>query len=557
MQKLWLKDFDLFISASLEESGAALAQQGAVRRLNEVERNFWVAVVSDQGQDFETEIILSPNKIKSYTCECWTDKRRRMMCPHIVASLLTIRRYLDQQRQADPEPAPDVEPGRRRISLQDAVSSAPESALRAFLLAYAKTDRRLAYQLRIEFAEYIAGLESPLEAVVDQAFPAQVDRPNNRSHLESLRQSLGWLRKKMRAAIDEQHCAEAWRILSASAYALQKANAAGPEFRDLALTCHEEILSLWLSLSPGQLSPELLDEVEQALTNMGLEGQIPPALEIAALRWLLGLPARPYQRYAEWFSEGAHPSPFFLTGLLAGDLALRGRDESALKVLRANDPSAAEAMRCIALFIALQTPNAALRTAIAHADDLLCADHEALRADLLRVVEAYAAHIDGDLLREWLMRSGDAAYLSALRRAYGPGVWAARVDDLIETLRGAGHEEALAMALIAENRLEEVIDIMASRPHVASLLGLLSSARPDYETVLADAAIRRLGAYLETHFGDPASMYVVQLVQKLHAAGLRDGAARIAGAILQQFPDRVMIASELRERKIPVGHVFE
>lgn len=526
-----------------------------MRRLNEVERNFWVAIVSDQGQDFETEIILSPNKIKSYTCECWTDKRRRMMCPHVVASLLTIRRYLDQQRQAEPEPSPDVAPGRQRIKLQDAVQSAPESVLRAFLLTYAKSDRRMAYQLRVEFAEYIAGLESPLEAVVDLAFPAQADRPYNRSHLESLRQSLGWLSKKMQAAIDEQHFAEAWRILNASAYALRKANAAGAEFRDLALTCHEEILALWLSLSPALLSPELLDEVEQALTTMGLEGQIPPALEIPVLKWLLGLPARPYQRYAEWFSEGAHPSPFFLTGLLAGDLALRGRDEAALKVLRANDPSAAEAMRCVALFIALQTPNAALRTAVAYADALL--DAEALRADLLRVVEAHAQHADGDLLSEWLALSGDAAYLPALRRAYGPTTWAARVDALIETLRQSGHEEALAMALIAENRLEELVEILASRRHIAPLLELLSAAHPDYETVLADAAIRRLSAYLETHFGDPASMYVVQLVQKLHASGLRDGAARIAGAILQRFPDRAVIASELRERKIPVSHALE
>lgn len=551
MQKFWLKNFDLFISASLEEAGLRLVQQGAVRELREIERNFWVASVADQDQKFETEILLTPNKIKAYACECREDKRRRTMCAHIVASLLTIRRYLDRQRQPEPDLPPGEDSGRRRISLRDAIQSAPENRLREFVLEYAQSDRKLAYQLRIQFADQIPGLASPLEAVVDQAFPAKKDRPINRQDVEALRQSLNWLRQKMQTAIGEQHCAEAWQILGASAYALQKANVQGGEFRELAQLYYSEILALWLSLPPALLSPELLAEAEQTLTDHGLAGMFPPAREIPVLVWVLSLPARQSQRYADWFSEGVHPSPFFLLGLLAGDLALRGRDEAALKVLRANEPNAAEAMRCLELFVALQTPNSALRTADAYADILLAPELEPLRSDLKRMVVAHAAHADAELLQRWLIRSGDADYLPALRRAYGKKAWAKRAGALIEQLRKAGREEALAMALIAENRFGELTDLLAARQDITPILDMLSVAEPDYENRLCNAVILQLSAYLETHFGDPASLYAVNLIEKLYRAGLEDCAGRIAGALLRRFPDRANIQTELRERKIP------
>ena len=99
MQKLWLKNFEFQINPATWNAAQDLGQAGRVKNLREIEKHFWVALVEDGEFNLETEIIITPHKIKAFTCECWAEGRR-LMCPHIAAALLKIRQFLAQKAEA-------------------------------------------------------------------------------------------------------------------------------------------------------------------------------------------------------------------------------------------------------------------------------------------------------------------------------------------------------------------------------------------------------------------------------------------------------------------------
>ncbi|MCB0577433.1 MAG: hypothetical protein KDC61_22930, partial [Saprospiraceae bacterium] len=99
MQKLWLKNFEHHISGTTWSTADDLVQAGSVKALREVEKHFWVALVEDEeGGPYEVEVMITPHKIKAFTCECWS-AGRRLMCAHIAAALLKLRQFLEQKTE--------------------------------------------------------------------------------------------------------------------------------------------------------------------------------------------------------------------------------------------------------------------------------------------------------------------------------------------------------------------------------------------------------------------------------------------------------------------------
>jgi hypothetical protein len=97
VQKLWLKNFEFQISPNTWNAAQDLVLAGGIRSLQEVEKHFWVATVVDGTLQYEVETIITPNKIKAFTCECWAEGRR-LMCPHIAAALFKVRQFLEINR---------------------------------------------------------------------------------------------------------------------------------------------------------------------------------------------------------------------------------------------------------------------------------------------------------------------------------------------------------------------------------------------------------------------------------------------------------------------------
>ena len=69
MQKLWLKDCEHHISAATWNTADELLQAGSVKALREVEKHFWVASVDAPDGIYEIEVMITPHKIKAFTCE--------------------------------------------------------------------------------------------------------------------------------------------------------------------------------------------------------------------------------------------------------------------------------------------------------------------------------------------------------------------------------------------------------------------------------------------------------------------------------------------------------
>ena len=139
MQKLWLKDFEYNINPAVAQSAQQLVQAGAVRALREVEKHFWVALVEDPEEaPREVEVMITPHKIKAFTCECWP-AGRRLMCMHIAATLLKLRQFLEQkaeERRARAEKLAAAEPG--RLTVQQVLDEVSPEALMDFVRDYAR-----------------------------------------------------------------------------------------------------------------------------------------------------------------------------------------------------------------------------------------------------------------------------------------------------------------------------------------------------------------------------------------------------------------------------------
>ncbi|MEL6943545.1 MAG: SWIM zinc finger family protein, partial [Bacteroidota bacterium] len=65
--------------------GEELFEQNAVESLQMVEKNLWIAKVTN----LEVELKASSRKVEAVTCEC-EQYRQKGICGHIVAALLAL-----------------------------------------------------------------------------------------------------------------------------------------------------------------------------------------------------------------------------------------------------------------------------------------------------------------------------------------------------------------------------------------------------------------------------------------------------------------------------------
>ncbi|MEM9888720.1 MAG: hypothetical protein AAF849_22685 [Bacteroidota bacterium] len=124
--------------------GEQLFERNAVLKLQMVEKNLWIAKVDD----FEVELKVTPTKLQSATCECdiYAEKG---MCEHIVASVLQLRRRLDQIKKNSP--LKKTKNNTNRLTTKTILNEIEESALKRFVQEYASKDRNFALALKARF----------------------------------------------------------------------------------------------------------------------------------------------------------------------------------------------------------------------------------------------------------------------------------------------------------------------------------------------------------------------------------------------------------------------
>lgn len=594
---LSLKDFEHNISATTWLAADDLVQAGAVKSLREVETHFWVGRVEDGEVSYETEVIITPNKIKAFTCECFTEGRR-LMCPHVAASLVKVRQFLDQrslERQARRDAAAAAalaEPS--RLTVRDALENVLPEDLQEFVREYARRDRDFALALKTYFAGTVTETENPYALVLDSAMPAAAKASASGSKstdakllrepdFRRLRKTLDDLEMQMTEAAAQHHHRSTYQIASAI---LLKTNPILLKLEDARRaavlgniqTAFHKIIELGqvastteTSTSPASEansqtsvpvnlpSPELRDAAWELVFSLGEKDLLPPELLREAVQFLSNSASDEarFQRINELFDRTPHPAPAFVLHLFLAALAVRKMPYAAVRVLE-DYTAQPQTIRDTILQLYYLNHWAAVSAAGEHflkqpspltpQSSTLSPQHRREIEDvLLFIAEKSGDHERQiDLLRQRFRQSGSLDTFHRLKDLLQAN-WPAELRQLVAELREAGERSKLAAILATEGDAENLAALLAESDDFA-LYQRHEGLLVDWDkTGVHDRYLSHLTAYLGEHFGPPASAQVRLQLHSLLRRGEAELVLDIVRGLVSGFPERQTLAAELME----------
>lgn len=551
MQKLWLKNFELEISPNTWSVAQDLVQAGGVRQLQEVERHFWVATVQDGEMLYEVETIITPNKIKAFTCECWA-AGRRLMCPHIAAALFKVRQFLEQKaaaRQARVEQERQEKSG--RLTTENVLESVNQEELAEFVRTYARRDRDFALALKTWFASKMPTADNPFLLVLDAALPRHAGaRALLPPEFRRLRHTLDDLALQARHAVEAANIPLVFQIetavLQRTTPLLLKANA--PHREVLLAHCRVAVEHL-LHLSPEHLSPELHEQRRDFLFAYLTQPEHPVELERSLLTFLAQAAADDafFAQVRDLFDRTPFPAPPMVLHLFLAALSARNLPEATVRILRDYEAQPTRIHEAVAMlyhlhyweatllageyFLGLHPQQAELRRST---EDLLLIAAE--RASDRTRLAAY--------LRQRYRQYGHAPILERLQAVVGQD-WPAERKRLLAELQAAGDTAKIAPLLAFAGDLDALSEFLKTRRDLRLLHQYEHLFWPDRTAFVRDFYLSELSAHLAEHFGKQASEYVRDQLGGLVRKGQVELAKEVVAALVAQFPDRQTLPGEL------------
>lgn len=554
MQKLWLKDFEFQIGPNTWNSAQDLMQAGAVRNLQEVEKNFWVARVADGDVEYEIETIITPRQIKAFTCECWPPGRR-MMCAHIAAALFKVRQFLEQKakdRQAKAEAEQREKAG--RLTVQNILDSVAPTDLVDFVRNYARYNRDFALALKTHFAGNLPESENPYLLVLDAALPRHLGTrwllaPEMRRLLKTLDDLDAQINDAAAAAHANRVFQIASAVLSRTRQIVPKSSGASRE----RLVRHiRRLVQHLLDLPAEHLSPELRENRRKFLLDYLLlpEPGVPWAEELIVP--FLASEASDSAFFGDIqtvFDQAATPAPPVVLHLFLAGLAQRKLPEAALRVLREYVAWPAQIKDAIATLYRLHYWEAALIAGEYFLENNLFGPGQRRELEDMLLLAAEKA---GDrprhtaYLRQRYRQHGLESVLQRLKTVAGPE-WPVEVARLLEELQKAGDETKIAQVLAAEGDFDALTGLLKKRGDLDMLRQYEHLLWPVHTGFVRDMYLDALAAYLNEHFGKQASGHVREQLYGLVLKGQTELAKTIVSSLVGRFPDRTTLPGELAE----------
>lgn len=553
MQKLSLKDFEHHISPATWYAADDLVQAGSVKNLREIERHFWVALVETDDADYEAEVMITPHKIKAYACECFSEGRR-LMCPHIAATLIKIRQFYEQREEtrrlkAEQKPSNEL----TRFTVQTALDNASPEALANFVRDYARRDRDFSLALKTRFAAHVTDAENPYALVLDSVLPkSSATNKISEPDFRRLRKALDGLEEQLDLAKSVQDFRGIFQISTAIFLKINPllGKVEGNRRNALLHFCQKsfEMLGLVYSTSP---SPELRDSVWDSLFQIGVKSAFPPELEREALRFLgqTAIEESKFARLREMFDLTPYPAPAFTLQLFLAALAVRKMPQAAVRVLNdyADKPELIKAS-----FLQLYY--------LHHWEAATLVGEEFLSKNIfppgqtreLENVLLFIAEQTGDqvrqtvLLRQRFLASGSLEVLEKLKAAAGKK-WPAEQKKLLAELKRRQDIPKMAALLSAEGEQELLAQLIESHGDINILQRYESLFLPEKKEFVQARYIDFLSQYLNEHFGAPAAQYVRLRLSDLIHKGEDAMVIQIIRELTAKFPERLSLPGELVE----------
>ncbi len=552
--KYWLKDFEHNISPATWEAADQLSLSGNVRNLREIETHFWVARVDAEDGACETEVIITPQKIKAYSCECFTPGRR-LMCVHIAASLLKIRQYLDkraEERKAKAEAAQTK--ALSRITTQSVLENASASELEQFVRDYARRDRDFALALKTWFAGAITDAENPYALLLESVFPKTMTAKGayRDPDFRRIRKALDGFEGQLNMAAGEGNYRSVFQISSAILLnilpALEKME--GNRREALLHFCRFSLEKL-TEISERHLSVELREAAWQQVFDLGASGLFPAELQRMAIRFLseTAKGGEKHDQVQKLFDATPHPAPAFVLELFLATLAARKMPEAVPKVLEDFIETPDVIRAAILQLYYLKHWDAVLQAGAAFLPrQPFISKHQREIEDIVLFVAEQKGKqsILTDMLRQRFLKSGNVEAFRKLREAAGPK-WPKMREKLVGELAQRGEMNFIAAALADDGQLEELAQLLENEGTIAMLQRYESFFFKSHAGFLRELYGRLLSDYLDVHFGAPAAKQVRQRLAELGQKGQPELMFKIAQDILAKYPDRPSLPEELAE----------
>lgn len=548
MQKRWLKDFERFLDASMWSKAQDLVHAGAVQGLRELERHFWDGRVVDGEAVYEVEVMLTPNKIKAYTCSCWSNAARQLMCVHIAALLLRIRHYLSSMQAAKAAvPRSEKQPS-DALRMNQLLADADPDALKAFVHAYARDDRQFGQALRIWHAGQYGGEGNAFAMVLDRALPgksaARLVRP---AEFRFFKKSLEGVVQAMDARVLDGDYVRA--LAAAEAVMARVLDLWGRLDEDQRASL-QGMLQAVIRQVPGwvdaQLSPALCRKRRDLLTNWYLHADLPVGLRGNIFEFLSNQIAdEAYFQSLQslYLKDGAGIHGF---RLLLVAMARRGLPEAMVQWMEASGQSTADLAHHIRFL-----QQAGYHEAAVWAARYFLRSLGAGATGRLMLEEVVLASSDREAARSILMdrylRHPGPQQLAALKQAVPSGAWNAVRNGLLLHWDEAGIQDARLDLMRREGMQEELADVLSKLSDVSVLLKYQDAVLPKHADLMVSRYADLIDQHLKQHFGIQGLSIVRRIVSGLLEGGHQELALTVVRRVVRRFPERMSIPDELAE----------
>ncbi len=553
IQKLSLRDFEHNISPATWYAADDLVQAGRVKNLREIERHFWVALVETDEGNYESEVMITPHKIKAYACECFTEGRR-LMCPHIAATLIKIRQFYDQREEtrrikAEQKPSNEL----TRFTVQTALDNATPEALADFVRDFARRDRDFALALKTRFAVHVTEAENPYALVLESVLPkpsakTKISEPDFRR----LRKALDGLEEQLALAQGVLDFRSMFQISSTIFLKINPLHAKAEGNRRSALLyfCQKSFEALNL-INTAAPSPELRESVWETLFNFGTKHTFPPELERDGLRFLAesAKDEAKFGKLREMFDHTPYPAPAFMLQLFLAALAVRNMPQAAVRVLEdyLEKPDMVKAA-----FLQLYY--------LHHWEAATLVGEHFLAKNIFPVGQSrelenvllFIAEQSGDqlrqtiLLRQRFLLSGSSEVFEKLKIAAAEH-WPIERDQLLAELSAKGDIPKTAALLSSEGDLEKLAELIENQGDLNLMQRYESEFLPEKKDFVQGRYTAFLSLYLEEHFGAPAAQQVRLRLSELLQKGEEEMVVKIIRELNARFPERISLPGELAE----------
>lgn len=553
MLKRYLKDFELHINPATWNAAQTLLQAGRVKNLREVEKHFWVALVEDEETSYETEVMITPHKIKAFTCECFTEGRQ-LMCPHVAATLVKLRQFQEQRAEerrvkAATQPATET----NRLTVQNVLENASLTELNDFVREYARRDRNFALALKTWFAGSMTEAENPYLLVLESVIPKSVQTKSYREpEFRRLRTTLDDLGNQYTTAISLQNFRTAYQIATAI---LLKAMPMLPKTednrRDQLLAYSQTNFRHLIQLQQEPLSPELLEGTWALVFDLGINNHFPPEMLREVLRFLSET-AGDETRFAtirELFDQTPHPASAFVLHLFLAALAKRNMPQAVIRVLADYAEQPLLVKEGILQLYYLKFWDAVTETAEHFLQQKIFTPGQ--RRELEDILFIIAEKTDDHvrqirLLRERFVLTGQFDFYNRLK-IKSVDEWPAELEKLLADLKFKNDFKTVAAVLAEEGERVALAELLETSDDLLVLQRYEDLFLPDNKNFIRDRYSVLLSEYLREHFGRQASAQV-----RLYLAGLLNkGETTLVADIIRdlsaQFEERQTLGEELAE----------